>query len=119
VRKHDSVLLDSPHNVEIEFRRTGRRSEMPTVALSDQTFRLLSEQALKRNTSIENVIASALTRYSESEPLPVAEPTIEDRLRAFEAWTKSIESRAERYPPGHVIHDSRESIYEEREKAHL
>ena len=92
---------------------------MPTVALSEQTFRLLSEQASKRNTSIENVIASALTRYAESEPLPSAESTIEDRLRAFERWTRRIESRADRYPPGHVLDDSRENIYIERENAQL
>ena len=92
---------------------------MPTVALSEQTFRLLSEQALKRNTSVENVIASAVARYSESEPLPVAESTIEDRLRAFEQWTAEIEGRAHRYPPDHVLDDSRERIYIERENAQL
>ena len=38
-------------------------------------------------------------------------PASETRQSAFEEWIKRIESRAGRYPPGHVLDDSRESIH--------
>lgn len=39
----------------------------------------------------------------------------DDHLRAFQKLTTLVRSRADRYPPGHVIDDSRESIYRDRE----
>jgi hypothetical protein len=87
---------------------------MPVLNLPEQTFQWLVEQAAARNVSVEEVVVSAVAQ------LPAAETsTPEERLRAFERLTRRIESRADRYPPGHTIDDSRESIYAERENAQL
>jgi antitoxin (DNA-binding transcriptional repressor) of toxin-antitoxin stability system len=39
----------------------------------------------------------------------------DNHLRAFQELTTLVRSRADRYPPGHIIDDSRESIYRDRE----
>jgi antitoxin (DNA-binding transcriptional repressor) of toxin-antitoxin stability system len=39
----------------------------------------------------------------------------DDHLRAFQELTTLVRSRADRYPPGHVIDDSCENIYRDRE----
>lgn len=92
---------------------------MPVLTIPEQTFQWLLEQAALRNVSIEDVVVSAVARLPHSEvPLPDG-VTPEERLRAFERLTQSIEAEAHRYPPGHRVDDSRESIYAERENAQL
>ena len=41
--------------------------------------------------------------------------TADDHLQAFQELTSLVRSHADRYPPGHVIDDSRDSIYRGRE----
>lgn len=94
---------------------------MPTVSVSDQTFKRLAEKAAALNISVEEMIAPALDQLAAAgrtngETSPA---TPEDRKRAFEEWTRLIESRADRYAPGHVLDDSRESLYREREDSQL
>jgi hypothetical protein len=40
-------------------------------------------------------------------------------LAGFEAWAKELQDLAHLWPPGHVVDDSREAIYGEREDAQL
>jgi len=55
--------------------------------------------------------------------LPALTPAIEQGLskeewqRELDAWRLEAQSRANRYPPGFVLDDSRETIYGERENA--
>jgi hypothetical protein len=39
---------------------------------------------------------------------------VEEWPRAFDAWMAEVQARAGRYPPGFIVDDSRESIYEGR-----
>jgi hypothetical protein len=92
---------------------------MASVHIPDDTFQQLVARARALNISVEELVKPALEQLAENGgwvPAPSSPaPTREERRRAFEEWTKQIESRAGRYPPGHVLDDSRESIYRERE----
>jgi len=92
---------------------------MPVLTITEQTYNLLAEQAARRHVSIEEVVAAAVAQLRQPEAEQSGQPTWEERLRAFERLTQSIEAEAHRYPPGHRIDDSRESIYAERENAQL
>lgn len=52
------------------------------------------------------------TREAASTPLTGEAWRVE-----LDAWKADAEGRADRYPPGFVLDDSRESIYREREDA--
>lgn len=49
-------------------------------------------------------------------PPPSQEPTDEERDRAFERLAELAASLVDRLPPGHVVDDSRETIYGDREE---
>jgi antitoxin (DNA-binding transcriptional repressor) of toxin-antitoxin stability system len=42
---------------------------------------------------------------------------VEQQRQMFDAWMKSVEASADRYPPGFVLDDSYEAMYGEREDA--
>lgn len=92
---------------------------MPVLNLPEQTFRWLVEQAAARNVSVEEVVVSAVAQLPAADAPAPDGSTPEERLRAFERLTRRIEGRADRYPPGHTLDDSREGIYAERENAQL
>ncbi len=55
-------------------------------------------------------------------PVPLPPPELQTPEQRRQAWEKMqvlIQSLAHRLPPGHVVDDSRESIYKEREDAQL
>ncbi len=43
----------------------------------------------------------------------------DDRQRELDEWCREAQLRANRYPPGFILDDSRETIYGERENAQL
>lgn len=92
---------------------------MPVLTITEQTYSLLAEQAARRHVSIEEIVATAVAQLRQPETAPPAQPTWEERLRAFERLTRRIEARADRYPLDFQLDDSRESIYAERENAQL
>ena len=79
---------------------------MPNIAVSEETYSRLSQWAASRNQSVDEAVAPMLAGL-----VPLI-PTPDEQRRAFEELTKLIESRADRYPPGFQVNDSRESIYE-------
>ena len=87
---------------------------MPSVEIPEETFRRLAERAATRNLSVDDYVRPALDRLAEEEPLdPVlSTPLTGDAwLAAWDAWTRDIENRSGRYPPGFVLDDSRDAIY--------
>ena len=96
---------------------------MPQVNVPEETFRRLSEHAASLNISVDDFALPALRRLVDETdaslsktPLPL---TGEAWQAALEEWHQAAEKRAERYPPGFVLDDSRETMYREREDAQL
>lgn len=96
---------------------------MPSLNIPEDTFRQLAVRARALNISVEDLVRPVLEQLTKNGSRAPASggqaPTLADRKLAFEEWTKHVESRADRYPPGHVLDDSRESIYREREDKQL
>jgi hypothetical protein len=82
----------------------------------------LAARAAKLNITVEDLVKPALDQLTQGGgPAPSAQLPLtgEAWKRAFEEWTKEIESRAGNYPPGFRVDDSRETIYGEREDSQL
>ena len=95
---------------------------MPQIAIPEDTFHRLAAKAAAQNISVEELVKPALEQLVNSgtsctdPPLPLTG----DAWRAeLDAWKRDAESRSERYSPGFVLDDSRETIYRERENAQL
>ena len=97
---------------------------MPHVTISEETFRRLASRAAALNISVDELIRPALDRLAETgngpaTPEPPLPLTGDAWYAEYEALKRDAESRADRYPPGFVLDDSRETIYREREDAQL
>ena len=91
---------------------------MPTLNIPEDTFRRLAARAATLNITVEEMVALALeqlARNGSPGQMPSIPLTGEAWKRELEAWKQDAERRANRYPPGHVLDDSRETIYGERE----
>ncbi len=61
-----------------------------------------------------------VARIVPTSPSPVRPVQYDaDWQRELDEWCRDAQSRANRYPPGFVLDDSRETIYGERENAQL
>jgi hypothetical protein len=78
---------------------------MATLTIPDQTFAKLARQASAAGITVEQLVIPILEQVGPPEPTP------EDRKRALAEWDAMIRSRADRYPPGFKLDDSRETIY--------
>jgi len=92
---------------------------VPVIHIPEDAYQNLVERAAVQNVSVEEYVVSTVARLASGGPSPEREPTPAERFAAFERWTQWIEERADRSPPGHVVDDSRESIYGERENDQL
>jgi len=95
---------------------------MPSVTVPEDTFRRRSERAAALNLSVDEFVKPALDRLAETGTFAPETllPLTGDAWQAEpEAWKRDAESRAERYPPGFVLDDSRETLYREREDTQL
>ena len=97
---------------------------MPHVTISEETYRRLASRAAALNISVDELVAPALDRLAETgtvdvTPEPPLPLTGDAWYAAFEAWRREAEKLADRYPPGFVLDDSRETMYREREDAQL
>lgn len=96
---------------------------MVQIQVNEQVAEMLAEQAKARGLSLADFLAmvaqegthppgvNALNgrQYSESVP---SRAEIDRRLAAFDAYVTSMREWGEKnLPPGHVVDDSRESIY--------
>ena len=95
---------------------------MATVTIPDVAYTSLAAQAALRNITVEQFVLDQLQFLSRSPAVP-AEPTpplTGEAWRAVrDAMISDAEKRADRYPPGFVLDDSREAIYAERLDAQL
>jgi hypothetical protein len=82
---------------------------MATITIPDTIFAELSDKAQKMGITVEQLVLPLLEKS-----VPVV-PTPEERRRAFKEWQELVEKRADRYPPGFQVDDSRETIYFGRE----
>jgi hypothetical protein len=91
---------------------------MATVSIPEETFRRLAEKAAALHVSVEELLRPALEALLENgAATQQMQPPLtgEAWKHELEEWKKDAETRAGRYPPGHVLDDSRETIYGERE----
>ena len=89
---------------------------MPSVTISDEVFRRLANRAAMLNVTVEQLIAPLLDVAAESSAPPSANasvaPSFDAWNKSFDAWMLEVQERANRYPPGFAMDDSRESIYQ-------
>lgn len=86
---------------------------MPHLSISDEVFERLTRRAAALQMSLEDLVNAALERLAEG-PSPAQAAHGDEWQRRFQEWMTEVASRAGRYPPGFVVDDSRESIYEGR-----
>ena len=90
---------------------------MPSLTISDEVFERLTKRAAALNVTVEELIAALLRLAAEGanpghlKGSPTEAPFAVWK-KTFDAWMADIQARANRYPPGFVMDDSRESIYE-------
>ena len=83
---------------------------MATLNIKDDTYERLARKAISQHTTIEDFVEPVLDRLAEMEPRPPL-PTPAEREKALADWMAQVEKRANRYPAGFAVDDSRESIY--------
>ena len=85
---------------------------MPTIEVSEETYRKLERRAARLQTSVPEVVKPLL----DVPELPAEEPAtpevIAERRRKFREMMDFFRSQPPLYPEGHVVDVSRESIYE-------
>jgi hypothetical protein len=82
---------------------------MATITISDLTYRRLQEIAEARSLSLDAYLAEVA-----AEQLPTPKDS-RRQLAAIESFTAGMTTWTSTHlPPGHVVDDSRETIYEGR-----
>src|ERR1051325_2599847 len=89
-------------------------TNMPTLAISDELFERLAKRASALNVTVEQLILALATENAGNghPPSSPASVCFDKWKKQFDAWMADVQTRAHRYPPGFVMDDSRESIYE-------
>ncbi len=90
---------------------------MATLNIKDDTYERLARKAVAQNTTVEDFIEPLLDRIAETEAASAIQPplrTVAEREKALADWMAQVQERANRYPAGFVVDDSRERIYEAR-----
>jgi len=91
---------------------------MPTITVPEATYQRLSLRAAALNTTVDRLAQPALEQIAlqPETSLPPLDPPGE---MSYGEWKNGmddgqaiVESRADRYPPGHAADSRRESIYE-------
>jgi hypothetical protein len=85
---------------------------MPSVTISDEAFERLAKRAAAVNVTVEQLILNLASEDDgNGHPTPTRAP-FDDWKKEFDAWMAEVQLRAQRYPPGFAMDDSREAIYE-------
>jgi len=90
---------------------------MPSVTIPDEVFERVASRAAALNVTVEQLITPLLIFAAgnhgggDAAPSPSDVP-FDDWKKKFDAWMVDVQGRAHRYPPGFVMDDSRESIYQ-------
>lgn len=86
------------------------------LSIPDETYQKLLKQAQLQNITMEELVTPLLEKACVEETLPLQG---EAWHQAFDALKRQIASYSGRLPKNHVVDDSRESIYREREDNQL
>lgn len=81
---------------------------MASLNIRPDLYNRLQQKAEAQRTSVEALVEPVLDQLAKPEN------TADEGRKAFDEWMALIQKRANRYPPGFVVDDSRESIYEGR-----
>lgn len=92
---------------------------MHSISLTDDTYQALVDQAAARHVDVEEIVRQGVELLSHQMPGESAEPTKEQRLQALDRLAHRADERADLYPPGFRVDDSREAMYEDRLRAQL
>jgi hypothetical protein len=89
------------------------RITMATIHVRDETYERLARRAADEQTTVDVLVEPVLNQLAGPVAAKDREQTSPngDPLKAFEEWMAHVKTRADRYPPGFVVDDSRESIY--------
>lgn len=90
---------------------------MHSIPIPQPVFDGLVRLAAAKQTTPESLAVSTLDQFVKQSDAPTEAtmPLSGDAWRAeWNAMVQAAERRADRYPPGHTLDDSRESIYGER-----
>ena len=91
--------------------------EMTELAMKLRLTRQASERLTRRAAELGSDVASVASRLIEAAVASTPEPTSLDRerrLAELNTWLSEIDTRPKTFPPGFILDDSRESIYEGR-----
>jgi hypothetical protein len=89
---------------------------MPTLTIPDEIYERLAKRAAVLNVTVDQLIAPLLNLVTECDhnghrASSPAEIPFDDWKNRFDSWMADVKGRAQRYPSGFVVDDSRESIY--------
>ena len=86
---------------------------MPLLNIPEELYTALAAQAEHCHVSVEEYVLPILDRAKTEPQLPAGfVPLSHEEWQAeMEAWKRDALSRADRYPPGFVLDDSRETMY--------
>jgi hypothetical protein len=82
---------------------------MTMIPIPDHIYAQLNEKAQALGLTVEQYVLPILQQAGPESPY--SEPSPEERRLARKEWDAMIRSRADRYPPGFRVDDSRETIY--------
>ena len=90
---------------------------MPHINVAEDTFHRLTRRAAALRISVEQLVAPLLDAAIPEEAngnaaSPPADPPDAEWKHGFDAWMAAVQTRADRYPPGFVLDDGREGMYE-------
>jgi hypothetical protein len=86
---------------------------MSSISIPDELFTRLASRAAEQNVTVEQLVTPLLESIAKSDSkgqINGASPFSEWK-KNFEAWMANVHARSNRYPPGFVMDDSRDSIY--------
>jgi hypothetical protein len=91
-------------------------SHMATLNIQDSVYHRLAQRAAARHTSVEEYLKQLLEKLAEMPPAQEDAPehTASERGKAFQELLSMVRENAQRFPPGFIVDDSRESIYRGR-----
>lgn len=85
---------------------------MPTIEVSEETYRKLEQRAARLQTSVPEVVKPLLDVPEPPGDERPSQAVIDERLRKFREMMDFFRSQPPLYPEGHIVDVSRESIYE-------
>lgn len=88
---------------------------MTMLNIKREIYERLARKAAAKNTTVEKLVEPVLDEFAETGPSEEIESNSARQLAALESFIAGMTAWTGKHlPPGHVVDDSRESIYEGR-----